>query len=214
MAVFLFWAVSVAWDIEMRKKNLRNLRRRKNFRPLRKTFLIICEGKKTEPFYFDSFRVPKKVFDVVGIGANTASLVTKAIEIRDNETTTYDEVWCVFDRDEFPVENFNKALALAKKNKIEAAYSNEAFEIWYLLHFHYHDAATSRNQYQAMLTNRLGFKYQKNDPNMYNHLIDLQETALKNAAKLLDSYPNHNPAIDNPSTRVHVLVEKLNAYSV
>ena len=161
----------------MRKKNLRNLRRRKNFKPLRKNFLIVCEGEKTEPLYFRSFRVPKKVFDVLGFGANTKSLVKKTIEIRDSESTDYDEVWCVFDRDSFPVENFNEALSLAKKNNIKVAYSNEAFEIWYLLHFHFHDSATSRNQYKTMLTDRLGFSYKKNDPNMYDHLFYLQETA-------------------------------------
>jgi len=198
----------------MRKKNLQNLKRRKNFKSLRKNFLIVCEGEKTEPFYFQSFRVPKKVFDVLGIGANTESLVKKTIEIRDNESTSYDEVWCVFDRDSFPIENFNKALSLAKKNRIQVAYSNEAFELWYLLHFHFHDSATSRTQYETMLTQRLGFPYKKNDPNMYEHLFQLQETAINNAINLINSYANHNPATDNPSTKVHILVQKLNKYSV
>jgi hypothetical protein len=65
-----------------------------------------------------------------------------------------------------------------------------------------------------MLTARLGFPYQKNDPAMYDHLLHLQETAIKNAANLLNSYGNHNPAADNPSTTVHVLVKELNKYSV
>ncbi len=102
----------------MRKKSLSNLKRRKNFKPIRKNFLIVCEGEKTEPLYFRSFRVPKKVFDVIGLGANAESLVEKAIEIRDRETTSYDEVWCVFDRDSFPAQNFNNALALARRNNI------------------------------------------------------------------------------------------------
>lgn len=198
----------------MRKKSLSNLKRRKNFKPIRKNFLIVCEGEKTEPLYFSSFRVPKKVFDVEGLGANTESLVEKAIEIRDNATTSYDEVWCVFDRDSFPVQNFNNALYLARRNNIHVAYSNEAFEIWYLLHFYFHDAATSRAQYKKMLTARLGFPYQKNDPDMYDHLLHLQESAIKNAINLLNSYANHIPSNDNPSTTVHVLVKELNKYSV
>lgn len=198
----------------MRKKSLRNLKRRKNFKSLRKNFLIVCEGQKTEPNYFRSFLVPKKVFDVFGLGANTTSLVEKAIEIRDNETTSYDEVWCVFDRDSFSAENFNRALLLARNNHIQVAYSNEAFEIWYLLHFNYHDVATSRTLYKKMLTDRFGFEYKKNDPNIYEYLIESQETAIRNAIKLINSYPVHNPAIDNPSTKVHVLVQKLNKHSV
>ena len=107
----------------MRKKSLSNLKRRKNFKSIRRNFLIVCEGEKTEPLYFSSFRVPKKVFDVVGLGANTESLVEKAIEIRENETTSYDEIWCVFDRDSFPVQNFNNALSLARRNNIHVKHS-------------------------------------------------------------------------------------------
>lgn len=198
----------------MRKKNLRNLKRRKNFRPVRKSFLIVCEGEKTEPNYFTSFRVPKRIFDVYGIGANTESLVRQTIAIRDNQGTAYDEVWCVFDRDSFPLENFNNALVLAENNDIEVAYSNEAFEIWYLLHFHYHDSATGRDRYKAMLTERLGFRYKKNDPAIYDHLEPMQDAAIKNAKKLEKSYPRLRPGYDNPCTRVYKLVEKLKAHSV
>lgn len=198
----------------MPKKNLRDLNRRKNFRPIRKNFLIVCEGEKTEPNYFSNFRVPKRVFDVVGIGANTESLVNKAIELKNNAAVSYDSVWCVFDRDSFPVQNFNNAFILAKKNNINIAYSNEAFEIWYLLHFNFHDAATSRTQYKAMLTDRLGFTYEKNDPDMYDHLHSFQEDAINNATNLLNSYANKSPVSDNPSTSVHLLVQELNKYSV
>ncbi len=97
---------------------------------------------------------------------------------------------------------------------IHVAYSNEAFEIWYLLHFYFHDAATSRTQYKKMLTARLGFPYKKNDPAMYDHLLHSQDVAIRNAKNLLNSYANHIPSSDNPSTTVHVLVEELNKYSV
>lgn len=198
----------------MRTKNLRDLTRKKDFKSIRKKFLIVCEGEKTEPNYFQNFRVQKSVFDVVGIGANTESLVRKAIELQKNTDKSYDNVWCVFDRDSFPVKNFNSALALAKKNNIKVAYSNEAFEIWYLLHFNFHDAATSRTDYEGMLTDRLGFKYEKNDTSIYDKLLPLQENAIKNATKLLQLYVKHSPSKDNPSTTVHLLVQELNKHSV
>jgi hypothetical protein len=198
----------------MRNKNFRNLKRRKNFRPIRKNFLIVCEGEKTEPNYFSNFRVPKSIIDVVGIGANTESLVRKAVELKNKPGISYDYVWCVFDRDSFPAANFNNAFTLAQKNNIEIAYSNEAFEIWYLLHFYYHDAATSRTQYKRMLTHRLGFPYKKNDPEMYEHLLSLQKDAITNSLNLMNSYDNHSPVSDNPSTTVHLLVQALNKYSV
>lgn len=70
-------------------------------RDLIPSFLIVCEGEKTEPNYFRRFRVPAEVarIDVQGIGANTVSLVRKAIALRD--AGDYDQTWCVFDRDSF-----------------------------------------------------------------------------------------------------------------
>jgi len=38
--------------------------RKVNTRDVKSRFLIVCEGEKTEPNYFKSFRVPKKVIDV------------------------------------------------------------------------------------------------------------------------------------------------------
>ena len=124
-------------------------------RPLRERFLIVCEGERTEPNYFRSFRVPKDVADVVGAGANTVAVVREAIERRAFDN--YDHVWCVFDRDSFPAKHFNEALALAKQHGIKVAYSNQAFEIWYLLHFAYHDSATSRTLYSQMLWSSAAF---------------------------------------------------------
>jgi hypothetical protein len=199
----------------MGKRRRNPFKRKSNFRETLKRFLIVCEGEKTEPQYFMGFRAPKNVFDidVKGVGANTVSLVERTIEIKHADKK-YDFVWCVFDRDSFPASNFNDALALARSNGINVAYSNQAFEIWYLLHFHYHDAATDRTEYKRMLTERLGFEYKKNSPHMYDHLLALQETAIKNADKLLDSYLDHSPERDNPSTTVHRLVNELNKQTI
>lgn len=182
-------------------------KRRKDFKLIRKSFLIVCEGEKTEPNYFSKFRIRGRTVDVRGIGANTDSLVREAIKLKTKGA--YDQVWCVFDRDSFPAVNFNAAFTLAAANDIEVAYSNEAFEIWYLLHFNYHDSATSRTLYQEMLTKRLGCKYLKNDPEMFDRLLSLLPTAINNAELLLSSYPIPSPVSDNPSTTVHKLVKAL-----
>jgi len=196
----------------MRSKTIEQLKRRKDFRSTRVRFLIVCEGAKTEPKYFKRFRVPRDVIDVIGVGANTVSLVEKAIELKSKNS--YEQVWCVFDRDSFPVQNFNNALALAGRNKIKVAYSNEALELWYILHFNYHDGATSRDQYKQILSQRLGFEYEKNDPHMYDFLFSKQGDAIRNATNLLNSYVNHTPASDNPSTTVHILVQELNKHTI
>ncbi len=172
-------------------------------------FLIVCEGEQTEPNYFRKFRVPKQVarVDVHGLGANTESLVRRAVGLRDEDE--YDQVWCVFDRDSFKVESFNAALALAAREGIQVAYSNEAFELWYLLHFHYFNTGMSRADYGGKLTALLGFKYEKNSDAIFDALWSSRATALRNAEKLLASYPVPRPASDNPSTTVHRLVREL-----
>lgn len=54
-----------------KKANSRGYSPRKvNTRELKQRFLIVCEGERTEPNYFKSFRVPKNVvsIDVRGLG--------------------------------------------------------------------------------------------------------------------------------------------------
>ena len=186
----------------------------------RRWFLIVCEGEKTEPNYFRSFPVDTKVIklDIKGEGKNTKSLVEKAMELKSNaEYDEKDRFGCVFDRDKNPKnpndsQNFNSALTLAINNGIEIAYSNDAFELWYLLHFHFYNTGISRQDYQNMLTKLLGHEYQKNSETIYEELKDKQENAIKNAERLLKEYTCPNPETDNPSTTVHLLVEELNSF--
>ncbi len=195
-----------------KKRTKKALCRPVNVRELRDKFLIVCEGKKTEPNYFERFRVSKEV-KVVGGAGDTIRVVKEALCLMKD--AKYDQVWCVFDKDSFPAGDFNQAIDEAKKNKIQVAYSNEAFELWYLLHFDYLDAAIPRTHYKDMLFKRLGAKYKKNDPNMYEVLEPRQQQAIRNATKLLADYkPHHNPAKDNPCTTVHLLVQALNQYAV
>lgn len=197
---------------DIRKKRSK-YSRRKNVRERRKTFLIVCEGEKTEPLYFSAFRVPKEICEVKGTGDNTISLVNATIKLAQNGS--YDQVWVVMDKDSFSVDQFNQALQLAKNNNIQVAYSNEAFEIWYLLHFDFHQSAISRTSYKQRLSNRLGFSYKKNDPRMFQELETRLPDAIRNAQRLILTYGNnHSPARDNPSTYVHVLVMELLKYAV
>lgn len=181
-----------------------------NDRSLRPKFLIVCEGEETEPNYFKGFHVNAPV-NPRGEGYNTLSLVERACKLRQEDE--YTEVWCVFDRDSFSAEQFNAALEMARKEGIKVAYSNEAFELWYLLHFAYYDTAISRHDYCAKLTEWLGRQYCKNDTEMYNLLEDRQPEAIRNAQRLLDTYgAEHNPEKDNPCTTVHLLVQELNKH--
>lgn len=187
-----------------------------NIRNPKQRFLIVCEGKKTEPNYFLKFPIPKdSVVSVLGEGANTVSLVRKAIELRDKSTEVdkviYDQVWCVFDRDSFSAKNFNEAFEVANQNEIKIAYSNEAFELWYILHFQYLDTGLSRKDYMKILSQKLRHEYEKNSETIYEELLSKQSNAIKNAGRLYSQFEPHNPEKDKPSTTVFILVELLNS---
>jgi len=190
-------------------------RRGNNTRSLLPRFLIVCEGEQTEPNYFRSFRVNVNV-KVIGIGRGATNIVKEAITINKKakrQRENYTDIWIVFDRDDCSAEDFNTAIEQARQAGFGVAYSNEAFELWYLLHFDYVNTGVSRQQYQQKLSARLNHPYRKNDPTLYLDLLTLQEQAIRNAKKLLASYPDHNPARDNPCTTVHHLVEKLKKYA-
>jgi hypothetical protein len=171
--------------------------------------LILCEGSKTEPNYFRQFPAST---EVEGLGLDPLNLVKEAVTRRSDANRSgdrYDQVWCVFDRDEWPLEQFNQALALAHEKNIHVAYSNEAFELWYLLHYHYCDTACHRTEFAERLNRELPFRYRKNDRQLYAVLEPYLEAALRNAETLLAQYKTPDPANDNPSTTVHLLVKAL-----
>lgn len=203
--------------------------------------MIVCEGEKTEPNYFkwyqaelhklkslSGIRIPvagevqvdvARLGDeikIAGTGRNTASLIEYTLKLVKKSSMYYTDIWCVFDRDSFPAENYNEAVYLARQNNFKVAYSNEAFELWYLLHYDYHNAAISRTQYKSKLTKQLGKPYRKNSVTMYEDLQTTggdQQQAIERAKQLLTSYgARSNYANHNPSTTVHLLVEALNQF--
>ncbi|MDE6793863.1 MAG: RloB family protein [Muribaculaceae bacterium] len=116
-------------------------------------FLIVCEGERTEPNYFkelvkDRYSVVRSE-EIIGEGRSTCALVKRAEEIKlkleRQRQLTFDRVWVVFDKDDF--NDFNEAISLSESKGLNAGWSNEAFELWYLLHFIYLDVAISRVDY-------------------------------------------------------------------
>lgn len=175
--------------------------------PPLKRILIVCEGTKTEPKYFKDFRITSADVVVRGGGRVTTSLVDYALELKHKAEDPYDDVWCVFDKDDF--QDFDQAITFAKANKIQVAYSNQSFELWFLLHFSYIDSSLHRWQYISMLSSRLGKPYEKNADDMYFLIHDKQEDSIRNAEQLLNTYGSTSPGKNNPSTTVHLLVKEL-----
>lgn len=197
---------------------LSNLSRRQGVREIKQSFLIVCEGEKTEPDYFKAFRMTAATIKAVGQAMNTMTLVNKAISIREADQKrkrVYDQCWVVFDKDDFPAKDFNQAIQLAEKNGFRVAYSNQAFEYWFLLHYNLYTGAIHRNQYKDMLTRLTGMPYSKSEGYgavMYNLLLFRQQQAISNAETVLAEISHGNPAEEESSTTVQRLVLELNKY--
>lgn len=197
---------------------LSNLSRRQGVREIKQSFLIVCEGEKTEPDYFKAFRMTAATIKAVGQAMNTMTLVNKAISIREADQKrkrVYDQCWVVFDKDDFPAKDFNQAIQLAEKNGFRVAYSNQAFEYWFLLHYNLYTGAIHRNQYKDILTKLTGIPYSKSEGYgavMYNLLLSRQQQAISNAETVFAEISHGNPAEEESSTTVQRLVLELNKY--
>lgn len=138
-------------------------------------YFVICEGEKTERYYFEGIkkRIEKKydkrinerinitshpTIKVKGTGKNTLSLLGYAktiIEQEKKQNRVYDHIWLVYDLDDFPHDDFDNTLfsveTLNKQNndstEWHVAWSNQCIELWFLLHFNYYDSDMHRTKY-------------------------------------------------------------------
>lgn len=229
-------AVTLNPELIAKKFPAARLERQVRNRPKLRYYLIICEGAKTEPNYFESLRkrLPPKMVtrvDIQGTGTNTLTLLARAKEEIEKRYKSghppYYNVWLVFDKDSFPDDDFDNTIKTAKSRTKETkcywhcAWSNEAFELWYLLHFHSHSVALSRAKFSEKLEEELkglgvDRKYQKNATDMYILLEALQEQAIAHAKTMFKNQKENNipPSKMNPATTVHLLVEELIKYIV
>lgn len=189
-------------------------------RPVSVSFLIVCEGTRTEPNYFralikDRYSAICEV-TIEGEGRGTVSLIRQAIAIRDRSDKEFDRVWAVFDKDSF--EDFNDAIRLAAKNNIHCAWSNESFELWYYLHFQYLDTGVSRMQYISMIereiqerTGNPDYQYEKKSAETFGLLqcVGDETLAIRHAQRLKGSFTGTDYASHKPCTTVDELVEEL-----
>lgn len=199
----------------------------------KRTFLIICEGKNTEPSYFNAFKVKTAQIKALGEGYNTISLVERTISIVKEELSkgvSYDEIWCVFDKDDFSDKDFNKAILIAHNNGFKTAYSNQSFEYWLFLHFNDHQGGKLDRKQCCQKLNQNLKQFDVNYPAetnkiINNKLFDLMmlkhentnnksrvDIAIERAKRIDNNLNNNNPAIEESSTKVYLLVQKLIKY--
>ena len=189
-----------------------------------KTFLIVCEGQ-TEEQYFRSFPVLSATVHPVQTGNSNTVLVDEAIRLQRKEN--YDEVWCVFDFDVNPLiegqgKDFNQAIRTAQDRGFHCAYSNDSFELWFVLHYQYLDQQFHRTQFYQALSRYWGVSYERVGKTLtfardiYRRLADdsaaSQVSAIGHARRLLALQEGKPCHLQNPVTTVFKLVERLNEH--
>jgi hypothetical protein len=192
--------------------------------------LIVTEGTKTEPNYFEKLRdeINQKYkghisirIEGIGQGSNTLTLLERAQKIVAESPVQFKHVWLVYDKDDFPKDDFDNTFTkcglLSKADdsvSYHALWSNECIEYWFLLHFILLDSAISRNEYYPKLTEYLGSKYEKNRKDIYSLLKPNLQTAINNAKKVQKRNINLPPSKCTPGTAVYEIFEKLKNYLV
>lgn len=221
-------------DDLFKKRRRERKKRRYEYKPAKaNSFLIVTEGLCTEPFYFKGIQkkinetiggridiIESPVIDIHGEGCATGRLIDITDQIVKNAKVIYQNVWIVFDKDDF--EDFDKAIRDGLRKGYKIAWSNQSFEYWLFLHFHYSDAALHREDWNEKLNvvfkqNQLGDgTYHKNYENIYDmvNINDGVNTAIKNAEKRMAEfkYEKHLPSEYDPGTMVYKLVQELKMY--
>lgn len=100
-------------DNHLRIRNRKELERKKARRSSYDRILIVCEGKKTEPQYFEEIRKYYKLntANIKIMHSQHGTTPQQVINFARDElqqTLEWEQVFCVFDRDDHP--NFNKEL--------------------------------------------------------------------------------------------------------
>ena len=190
-------------------------------------FLIISEDTKSSTDYFKALinevQATCSGSEVVGIakdsvvqgcGMSTTRLLEEAKSIRSGKQIPFDRCWLVFDKDDF--DDFNQAIREATDAGFDVAWSNESFELWYLLHFRYQNTPIARDRCMKDLVREVkkrkpDFKYGKGSSPMHSILAEHgdQGQAIKNAEKLRNSYRDTDYSSHNPCTHVDRLIKEI-----
>ena len=203
-----------------RKRNANSYQRRAALREPYDIVLIVCEGTKTEPKYFEAlkffYRLSSANIKIVP-STTTDPLRSVLFAEKQLEAGDYDCVFCVFDRDSHG--KFDVAVKRIEESdngnagKIRAIISWPCFELWLLLHFKFttkpYNAAGSKSSGDRV-TQELKRHYPTYRKGMETVFADTQpllSTAIRNAKSLT----KHNLVANspNPATKVHLLVEYL-----
>jgi len=202
--------------------NRRNRHRRPPRRPAsrepRRRLLVVCEGERTEPEYIKGFErhvrnatvevaIPKERGDprkIVEIAKGHAERAKSEAKRQGDSFIAFDEVWCVFDRDEH--ERFHDACQMARDNGFELAVSNPCIELWLILHFRDSPGARHRHDVQKMLAEFIP-GYDKGLD--FSVVADCVGDATRRARRLDADASDMGEQGRNPTTGVYLLTDSI-----
>jgi len=201
-------------------KNNRNISRKDRLKSKRlapANYLIVCEGKQTEPNYFNGLK--KKInekygskvdvlipnIEIKGTGENTTALVKYTDKFVNYSNKRYGQVWVVFD----------KAIKTCNYN---VAWSNPNFELWLLSHFKKVNRYISKDNVLQELSREFQKKglgeYSKNDTNIFEKVTSEERlhTAIKNCEYMEELNKDRQESQRNPMTKVYKIIDGLKEY--
>ena len=176
--------------------------------------LIVCEGAKTEPNYFnglkDNLKLNSANVEITGESdpspTNVITFARKRYEQEEGAGFPFDRVFCVFDKNSH--KDYGQALAQIRNMKPTGVFcaitSVPAFEYYLLLHYTYNTKPYTSAQVLSGLKKYIR-GYRKGDTTIFSTVCDRLQTAQNNAAKSLKAAAQNKT--DNPSTKVHHLVK-------
>ena len=177
---------------------------------LRKTILIYCEGE-TERIYFEQMKILKrsKMVSVKIKNVKRSAIKLARHAYRDSSYQPFDEVWIVFDKDDLTEKQLEEVNTFCVQHNIHIAYTNEAFELWLLLHFEQIDV--SQVYPRALLNEKmeeyLGVtRYIRNKGNaeVIAPIALRHEVAMKNCVDMMRL--RNSDSRDNPYCNVHEMI--------
>lgn len=193
--------------------------------------LILCEGTKTEPNYFQEIknRIDNKYrgrinINIIPTKKGRLNLLNQAIEMVKSSKANYDHIWLVYDKDDFNKDEFDNTVykieAMNEKNediKYHALWSNQCIEVWFLLHFIDLKVDVCRDEYIDKINEswkKCGIcgSYTKNDIQIYNKLEKYQDIAVKRAKKIIDENKDKTPSHIAPASKIYEIIELLSPY--
>jgi hypothetical protein len=200
-------------------RSIPKLPRRQHSREPRRRFIIICEGKNTEPAYFGALKskLPDVLIDIkpaagvpMTIAETAAQLVPrgKPGRVRRDSYEEHDEIWAVFDRDEH--QRYDEAVSRCETKGIKTARSNPCFELWLILHVSEFDKPDSRGAVQAHLEALCPeYDSKRGKKPDCSRFITQVEFAEKRAEKQLRGREDEGDPFGPPSTTVFQLTRAI-----